>query len=103
MQYHLLQCEVEKVKWLMKSNMTLTVLNLYQKTPTGATTKNQVKIYKRDVRGENSVRYPHRDKIASDMQDQRSNPGHTMTLHTYNPRPMSIPNMNFLHLKVSEI
>ena len=26
-----------------------------------------------------------RDKIASDMQDQRSNPGHTMTLHTYNP------------------
>ena len=29
------------------------------------------------------------------MQDQRSNPGHTMTLHTYNPRPMSLPNINF--------
>ena len=29
------------------------------------------------------------------MQDQRSNPGHTMTLHTYNPRPMFLPNINF--------
>ena len=29
------------------------------------------------------------------MQDQRSNPGHTMTLHTYNTRPMSLPNINF--------
>ena len=47
-QYHLLQWEVAKVKWLMNSNMTLTVL-------------------------------------ASDRQDQRSNQGHTMTLHTYNP------------------
>ena len=37
------------------------------------------------------------------MQDQRSNPGHTMTLHTYNPLPMSLPNINFLHLIVSEI
>ena len=33
MQYHL--------KQLMNSNMTLTVLNLYQKTPKGATTKIQ--------------------------------------------------------------
>ena len=37
------------------------------------------------------------------MQDQRSNQGHTMTLHTYNPRPMSLPNINFLHIMVSEI
>ena len=29
---HLLQSEVVKVKFLMNSNMTLTVLNLYQKT-----------------------------------------------------------------------
>ena len=29
------------------------------------------------------------------MQDQRSNPGHTMTLHTYNTRLMSLPNINF--------
>ena len=31
MQYHLLQWEVAKVKQLMNSNMTLTVLNLHQK------------------------------------------------------------------------
>ena len=36
MQYHLLQWEVAKVKFLMNSNMTLTVLNLHQKTPKGA-------------------------------------------------------------------
>ena len=33
---------------LMNSNMILTVLNLHQKTPKGATTKIQVKRYKRD-------------------------------------------------------
>ena len=43
LQYHLLQWEVAKVKQLMNSNMTLTVLNLHQKTPKGATTKIQVK------------------------------------------------------------
>ena len=48
MQYHLLQWEVAKVKWLMNSHMTLTVLNLHQKTSTGTTTKIQVKRYKRD-------------------------------------------------------
>ena len=37
--------EVAKVKPLMNSNMTLTVLNLHQKTPTGATIKIQVKRY----------------------------------------------------------
>ena len=36
-------------------------------------------------------------------QDQRSNQGQTMTLHTYTPQPMSLPSMNFLHLTVSEI
>ena len=40
MQYHLLQWEVAKVKQLMNSNMTLTVL---KKTPNGVTTKIQVK------------------------------------------------------------
>ena len=49
MKYHLLQLEVTKVKPLMDSNMTLTVLNLYQKTPKDATTKIQVKRYKRDI------------------------------------------------------
>ena len=50
MQYHLLQWEVAKVKCLMNSSMTLTVLNLHQKTPKGATTKIQVKRYKRAIR-----------------------------------------------------
>ena len=49
MQCHLLQGEVAKVKCLINSNMTLTVLNLPQKTPKGATTKIQVKRYKRDI------------------------------------------------------
>ena len=39
------QWEVAKVKPLMNSNMTLTVLNLHQKTPKGTTTKIQVKRY----------------------------------------------------------
>ena len=50
MQYHLLQWEVAKVKRLMNCNMTLTVLNLHQKTSNGATTKIQVKRYKRHIR-----------------------------------------------------
>ena len=37
------------------------------------------------------------------QQDQKSNQGHTMTLDTYNPQPMSLPGMNFLHLTASEI
>ena len=32
MKFHLLQWEVVKAKFLMNSNMTLTVLNLHQKT-----------------------------------------------------------------------
>ena len=55
-QYHLLQYEVAKVKWLMNSNMTLTVLNLHQTTAKGATTKIQVKRYEI-----NNIRYPRRD------------------------------------------
>ena len=39
MKYHLLLWEVAQVKSLMNSNMTLTVLNLQQKIPKGATTK----------------------------------------------------------------
>ena len=49
MKFHLLQSEVVKVKFLINSNMTLTVFNL-------------------------------RHKLT-----QRSNQGHTMMLHTYNP------------------
>ena len=61
MPYHLLQWEVAKVKQLMNSNMTLTVLNLHQKTPKGATTKIQVKRYERYKR----------DKIVSHIPVER--------------------------------
>ena len=50
MKYHLLLREFAKVEALMNSNMTLTLLNLHQKTPKGATTNIQVKRYKRDIR-----------------------------------------------------
>ena len=46
---------------LMNSDMTLTVLNLHQKIPKGATTKIQVKRYKRYKR----------DKIVSDIPVER--------------------------------
>ena len=49
MKYHPLQWEFAKVKPLMNSNMTLTVLNLHQEIPKGATTKIQVKRYKIDI------------------------------------------------------
>ena len=61
MQYHLLQWEVAKVKHLMNSNMTLTVLNLHQKTPKGATTTIQVKRYE----------ISKRDKIVSHIPVER--------------------------------
>ena len=61
MQHHLLQWEVAKVKSLGNSSMTLTVLNLHQKTPKGATTKIQVKRYERYKR----------DKIVSHITVER--------------------------------
>ena len=42
-------------------------------------------------------------RLRSLWQGERSNPGQTMTLHTYTPYPMSLPNINFPHLVVSEI
>ena len=50
MKYHLLQWAVAKVKPLMNSNMTLTVLNLHKKIPKGATTKIRVIRHKIDIR-----------------------------------------------------
>ena len=61
MKFHLLQWEVVKVKFLMNSNVTLTVLNLHQKTD---------------------------PKVQQDFYRSRSLQGHTMllhTLHTYIP------------------
>ena len=65
MKFHPLQWEVVKVKFLINSDMTLTVRNLHQKT--------NPKV-QQDFHGSRSLR-----------QGQRSNPGHTMMLQTYNP------------------
>ena len=37
------------------------------------------------------------------LQGQRSNQGHIITLHIYNPQPMSLRIINFLQLTVSRI
>ena len=78
MKFHLLQWELIKIKFLINSNMT--VLNLHQKTDPKV---------QHDIKGR--------------VTTTRSNQGHTMMQHTYNPSPMSLPNINFLHLMVSEI
>ena len=65
MKFHLLKWEVVKVKFLMISNMTLTVLNLHQKT--------DLKV-QQDFKGQG-----HYNRV------KRSNQGNTMILHTYNP------------------
>ena len=82
MKFHLLQWKVVKVKFLMNFNMTLTVLNLHQKTDPKV---------QQDFIGQG-----HYDKVKGQIKD-------TMMLHTYNPKPMSLPSINFLHLTVSEI
>ena len=52
MKFHLLQWEVVKVKFLMNSNMTLTVLNLHQKTDP----KVQLRFYRsRSLQGQTKV------------------------------------------------
>ena len=62
LKFHLLQWEVVKVKFLMNSNITLAVLNVYQKTDPKVQQDFKVKV-----------------------TTTRSNQGHTMMLHTYNP------------------
>ena len=77
MKFHLLQWEVVKVKFLMNSNMTLTVLN----PPTNVPTKYQLPT-PYDFRDIAQTRFY---RSRSLQQGQRSNHGHTMTLHTYTP------------------
>ena len=76
----MLQWEVAKVKFLMNSNMTLTVHNLHQKQ-----TQRCNKILKVKV------------------TTAGSNQGHTMMMHTFNLIPMSLSSINILHITVSEI
>ena len=113
MKFHLLQWEVVKVKFLMNSNMTLTVLNLHQKTDPKVqqdlkikvtTTRSKVKsrshhdavhlqpITNVPTKYQLPTPYGFRDigrtrfyRSRSLRQGQRSNQGHTMTLHTYTP------------------
>ena len=40
-------------------------------------------------------------RSSSLWQGQRSNQGHTMMLHTYTPKPMSLQSINFLHLDIA--
>ena len=78
MKFHLLQWEVVKIKFLMNSNTTLTVLNLHQKTDPKV---------QQDFKGQG-----HYDKVKGQIK--------------VTPRcctPMSLTSINFLHLTVSQI
>ena len=111
MKFHLLQWEVVKVKFLMNSNMTLTVLNLHQKTApkvqqdfkgqghydkvksrshhdaahlqplTNVPTKHQLPT----PYGFRNIARTRFYRSRSLRQGQRSNQGQAMTLHTYIP------------------
>ena len=56
MQYHLLQWKVAKVKFLMNSNMILTVLNLHQKTDPKVQQHFKGQGHSRKVKGQIKVR-----------------------------------------------
>ena len=111
MKFHLLQWEVVKVKFLMNSNVTLTVLNLHQKTDPkvqqdfkGQGHYDKVKLRSHHdavhlqpltnvpTKHQLPTPYGFRDiartrfyRSRSLRQGQRSNQGQTMTLHTYTP------------------
>ena len=102
MKFHPSQWEVVKAKFLMNSNMTLTVLNLHQKTDKVTTARSKVKSRSHhDVAHLHSLTnvptkyqvptpYGFRDiartrlyRSRSLQQSQMSNQGQTVTLHTY--------------------
>ena len=111
LKYHLLQWEVVKVKFLMNSNMILIVLNLHQKTDPKVQQEFKGQGYYDKVKSwsDHDVAHLHpltnvpskyqlptpygfRDiawtrfyRSRSLRQGQRSNQGHTMTLHTNTP------------------
>ena len=111
MKFHLLQWEVVKVKFLMNSNMTLTVLNLHQKTDPKVQqdfkgqghydkVKSRTHHDTADLQSLTNVPTKHQLPTPYGFQDiaqtrfytsrslrkgQRSNQGQTMTLHTYTP------------------
>ena len=77
MKFHLLQWELAKWKFLMNSNMTLTVLNLHQQTD---------------------------PKVQQDFKGQYSKVKGQSVLHHdvahLKPSSNSLPSINFLHLTV---
>ena len=109
MKFHLLHWEV--VKFLMNSNMTLTVFNLHQKTDPkvqqdfkGQGHYDKVKsrshhdaahlqpLTNVPTKPQLPIPYGFQDRARTRFyrsrslwQGQRSNQGHTMTLHTYTP------------------
>ena len=111
MKFHLLQWEVVKVKFLMNSNMTLTVLNLHQKTDPKVQQDFKGQDHYDKVKGRSHHDAAHLQPITnvptkhqlptpygfrditrtrfyrsrSLRQGQRSNQGQTMMLHTYTP------------------
>ena len=111
MKFHMLQFEIVKVKFLMNSNMTLTVLNLHQKTDPkvqldfkGQGFYDKVKLRSHQnsahlqpltnvpTKHQLPTPYSFRDiartrfyRSRSLRQGQWSNQGQTMTLHTYTP------------------
>ena len=111
MKFHLLQWEVVKVKFLMNSNMTVTVLNLHQKTDPKVQEDFKGQGHYNNVKSRSHHDTAHLQPLTnvptkyqlptpdgfrdiarkrfyrsrSLWQGQRSNQGHTMTLHTYIP------------------
>ena len=111
MKFHLLQWEVVKVKFLMNSNMTLTVLNLHQKTDPKVQQDFKDQGHYDKVKSSSHHDAAHQQPLTnvptkhqlptpygfqdiaqtifyrsrSIRQGQRSNQGQTMTLHTYTP------------------
>ena len=102
MKFHLLQWEVIKVKFLINSNMTSTVLKVT--TTKVTTTRSKVKsrshhdaahlqpLTNVPTKHQLPTPYGFRDiartrfyRSRSLRQGQRSNPGQTMMLHTYTP------------------
>ena len=109
MKFHLLQSEVAKVKLLMNSNMTLTVLNLHQKTEPrvqqdfkgqGHYDKVKSRSYQDTTHLQPLTNVPTKHQLPTPYsfqdiaqtrfyrsrslcQGQRLNQGQTMTLHTY--------------------
>ena len=84
MKFYLLQWEVMKVKFLINSNMTLTVLNLHQKTDPKVQQDSSINFLYLTV----SKIYPRQDFIGQGHYGKvksRSNQGQTMMLHTYTP------------------